>query len=145
MVHTLWKSVKRQKGKLWVPTPKCHRVTRWAGHQKVTRECLYESAVTFLSMLPRDTHQFTFSQGGNDVRSPRGYEVTGVGGGWIPLVVGTASEGSPPPLEFKFTHSHTMWEKMDFLLSHHTLLISMTQIILIIWHLIQQCLIMKLL
>ncbi len=32
----------------------------------------------------------------------------------------------------------TMWEKMDFLLSHHTLLISMTQIILIIWHLIQQ-------
>ncbi len=29
------------------------------------------------------------------------------------------------------------------LLSHHTLLISMTQIILIIWHLIKQCLIMK--
>jgi hypothetical protein len=32
---------------------------------------------------------------------------------------------------------------MDFLLSNQTLLISMTQIILIIWHLIQQCLIMK--
>jgi hypothetical protein len=28
---------------------------------------------------------------------------------------------------------------MDFLLSHHTLLISITQIILIIWHPIQQC------
>ncbi len=37
----------------------------------------------------------------------------------------------------------TMWEKMDFLLSHHTLLISMTPNKLIIWHLIQQCLIIK--
>ncbi len=33
-----------------------------------------------------------------------------------------------------------MSEKMDFLLSHRTLLISVTQIIFIIWHLIQQCL-----
>ncbi len=65
MVHTLWKSVKGKKGKLWEPTPKCHRVTHWAGNQKVTTEHLYEFAVTVLSTLPRDTHQFTFSPGGN--------------------------------------------------------------------------------
>jgi hypothetical protein len=29
-------------GKLWEPAPKCHRVTRQAGHQKVTKECHYE-------------------------------------------------------------------------------------------------------
>ncbi len=56
---------KSKKGKLWEPAPKCRRVTRWAGHQKMTLECLYEFAVTVPSTLPRDTSQFTFSPVGN--------------------------------------------------------------------------------
>jgi hypothetical protein len=59
------KICKVKKGKLREPAPKCHRVLRWAGHQKVTMECLDEFAVTALSTLPRDARQFTFSPGGN--------------------------------------------------------------------------------
>ncbi len=65
MVRTLRKSVRARKVKLREPAPRCHRVMRWAGHQKVTIECLCEFTVTVLSTLPRDTHQFTFSPGGN--------------------------------------------------------------------------------
>jgi hypothetical protein len=50
---------KGKNGKLRDPAPRCHRVTRQAGHQKVTMKCLYEFAVTVLSTLPRDTRQFT--------------------------------------------------------------------------------------
>ncbi len=61
-----------------------------AGHQKVTMECLYEFVVTVLSTLPRGTRQFTFSPGGTDVQSLRGYDVAGVVGGWVSLAVDTA-------------------------------------------------------
>jgi hypothetical protein len=44
-------------------------------------------------------------QGETDVRRPRRCGVAGVGGGLIRLAVGTASEGSPPLLEVKFTHT----------------------------------------
>ncbi len=74
---------------------------------KVTTECLYEFTVTVLSTLPRDTHQFTFSPGENWCAESKGVWRRRRWGGWICLAVGTASEGSPPLLEVKFTHTHT--------------------------------------
>ncbi len=89
MVHTLRKSVKGKKGKLWEPAPKCHRVTRRAGYQKVTTECLLNSQSLSYLRYPETPASLHSPQGETDMRSPRGYDVAGVGGGefafWLVL------------------------------------------------------------
>ncbi len=77
------------------------------GHQKVTTECLLNLQSLSYLRYPETPVSLHSPQGETDVQSPRGYDVAGVGGGWIHLAVGTASEGSPPLLEVKFTH--TQW------------------------------------
>jgi hypothetical protein len=75
---------KGKNGKLWEPAPECHRVTRRAGRQNVTMECLYKLAVTVLSTLPGDTRQFNIF--------PRGKLTCGVQGGMTLQALGGGGE-----------------------------------------------------
>ncbi len=106
MVHTLWKSVKGKKGKLWEPAPKCHRVMRRAGHQKVTTECLLNSQSLFYLRYPETPVSLHSPQGETDVRSPRGYDVTGVGGGEFALRL-VPRQRAAPHYWRSSSHTHT--------------------------------------
>ncbi len=96
----LFKNLKGQERQVAETEPRCHRVTRRAGHQQATQSL---SHIRYLT----DTRQLTSPQGEADVRSLEGVWCCRRWGGWICLAVDTASEGSPPLLEVGHTHTHT--------------------------------------
>ncbi len=106
MVHTLQKSVKGKKGKLWEPAPKCHRVTHRAGHQKVTMECLLNLQSLFYLCYPETPVSLHSPQGETDVRSPRRYDVAGVGGGEFALRL-VPRQRAAPHYWRSSSHTHT--------------------------------------
>jgi hypothetical protein len=95
---------KGKKGKLREPAPKCHRVTRRAGHQKVTMECLYLQSLSYLR-YPETSVSLHSPQGETDVWSPRGYDVAGAGGGEFPLRL-VQRQGAAPLYWRSSSHTH---------------------------------------
>jgi hypothetical protein len=113
---------KGKKGKLWEPAPKCHRVTRRAGHQKVTMECLYKFAVTVLTVCYPETPVSLHSpQGETDMRSPRGYDVAGALGG-VNSPCGWYRVRGQPPSTGGQVHTHTSLQSLLFLKNIKTFL-----------------------
>jgi hypothetical protein len=105
VVHTLWKSVKARKASYG---SQHLSVTEWCAGQDVRRwpwnVSTNSQSLSYLH-YPETPVSLTYSPGGNWCAESKGVWHRRRWGGWICLAVGTVSEGSPPLLEVKFTHT----------------------------------------